>query len=301
MFVRESGAGYLLAGLAIVSALLVTLETATRLLEPVRSGIASVVAPIQLIAHLPYSIGEGVGDVVASQDSLLSENQQLERRVLELSQVSQQFLALKAENERLRELLSSRARLSAEVLIAELVSVIPAPDTHQIIIDKGSSSGVYPGQAVIDSEGLFGQVVEVGAFTSRVLLITDIRHALPVEVNRSGVRSIAGGTGRIDQLVLEHVPVTADIREGDLVVSSGLGGLFPRGYPVGRVESVLVMSTQSFAQITVRPSAALDRSRHVLLIFDRQGQGEAPAVTAEPSQETDADSEPEADLSGDAP
>jgi rod shape-determining protein MreC len=282
LFVRESGAGYLLVGLAIISALFITLETATRLLEPVRGGIATVVAPIQMIAHLPYVIGEGVGEIVSTQDTLLDEKQQLHRRVLELSQISQQYLALKHENERLRELLSSRSRLSADVLIAELVSVVPTLDTHQIVIDKGSNSGVYIGQAVLDSEGLFGQVVEVSPITSRVLLITDTRHAVPVEVNRNGVRSIAGGTGRMDELVLEHVPVTADITEGDLLVSSGLGGRFPRGYPVGTVESVLVVSSQSFAQITVRPSAQLDRSRHVLLVFENRP--EQVEIEAQPEQ-----------------
>jgi rod shape-determining protein MreC len=136
-----------------------------------------------------------------------------------------------------------------------------------VIIDKGSDSGVSLGQAVLDAQGLFGQVVEVNRFTSRVLLIVDQSHAVPVQVNRSGVRSVAAGTGDLDHLILENVQVTADIQEGDLMESSGLGGRFPRGYPVGIVTSVESGDTSPYASVEVRPLAALDRSRHVLLVF----------------------------------
>jgi rod shape-determining protein MreC len=254
--------------------IIVSLEVTTRLLQPVRGVIGTVLSPIQFIAESPYLLGSEIGQVVSTQDSLLERNASLQRRVLELSHVSQQFLALKTENDRLRELLGSRASLPAEVLIAELVGLVPAPNTHQILIDKGADAGVQIGQAVIDAEGLFGQVVEVSAYTSRVLLITDVIHAVPVEVNRNGVRSIATGTGRIDRLELEDLPVTADVREGDLLVSSGLGGRFPRGYPVGYVRSVLVDATRAFAQVSVEPTALLDRSRHVLIVFGNIGEVE---------------------------
>ncbi len=140
-------------------------------------------------------LGDAVGDVISTRDELLNRNRVLERKVLELSQVSQQYVALKAENDRLRALLGSQGRLPYEVLIAELVGVIPDPNTFQIIIDKGADAGIELGQAVLDAQGLFGQIVEVGRFTSRVLLVTDRDHAVPVRVNRSGARSIAGGTG----------------------------------------------------------------------------------------------------------
>ena len=220
-----------------------------------------------MVAETPYLLGDSVGEVVASRENLRDHNALLERRVLELSQVSQQFLSLRQENARLRELLGSRARLPTEVLIAELVGVVPGVNTHQVIIDKGIDAGVSVGQAVIDAQGLFGQIVEVGQFTSRVLQITDVSHALPVQINRNGVRSVAGGTGRRDALELENVPVTADIREGDLVETSGLAGRFPVGYPVGYVASVIIEDTSAYARITVRPTAFLDRSRHVLVLF----------------------------------
>jgi rod shape-determining protein MreC len=251
------------------------------LLEPVRGFIASAATPLVFLAEIPYLLTQEMGDVVASRTSLVQKNAQLERRVLELSQISQQYLAMKMENERLRELLGSRARLPAEVLVAELVGVVPAPNTHQVIIDKGRDSRVQVGQAVIDAEGLFGQVVEVDAFTSRVLLITDADHAVPVQVNRNGVRSIAGGTGDMARLQLEKVSVTADIREGDLLETSGLGGRFPRGYPVGYVDSVLIEPTSPFAEVTVRPLAALDRSRHVLVVFSRPDETDTGVLLEE--------------------
>ena len=137
LFVRESGAGYLLIGLGLLSALLITLESSTRLLDPLRSFIGSLVSPIYVVAESPYLLSDAVGDVLASREQLQQRNRELQRRVLELSQISQQYVALKAENDRLRELLGSQSGLPYEVLIAELVGVIPDPNTFQIIIDKG--------------------------------------------------------------------------------------------------------------------------------------------------------------------
>ncbi|MEQ8857316.1 MAG: rod shape-determining protein MreC [Pseudomonadales bacterium] len=258
----------------------------------------SVVAPLTLIAEMPYLVGDEVGDVVATRDGMLERNAELERRVLELSQVSQQFMALKTENERLRALLGSRARLPSEVLISEIIGVTPGPGTHQVMLDKGSRDDVRIGDAVIDARGLFGQVVEVGGFSSRVMLVTDPNHAVPVQVNRNGVRSIAGGTGALDALQLENVSVTADIRKGDLLETSGLGGRFPPGYPVGIVDAVVVEATAAFASVSVRPLAELDRSRHVLVVLSRDdalldgadgvvepgaGSGTEPEAVAEPA------------------
>ncbi|MFU8817919.1 MAG: rod shape-determining protein MreC [Pseudomonadales bacterium] len=274
-----------MVALALVSAILITVESATRLLEPVRGPLSNLVVPIQTIAALPRLVSGEVGDVVATRDSLAGRNAELQRRVLELSQISQQFQALKTENERLRALLGSRARLPEEVLIAEIIGVVPAPTTHQVILDKGTDAQVRVGDAVIDAHGLFGQVVEVNRFTSRVMLVTDVNHAVPVQINRNGVRSIAGGTGQFDVLQLENVSVTADIQQGDRLETSGLGGRFPPGYPVGYVERVSIEPTAAFANVSVRPLAQLDRSRHVLVVM--------PAPAAAPA-ELEFDPEPAA-------
>jgi rod shape-determining protein MreC len=253
----------------------------------VRAVLGTLVVPLQTIASLPYLIGYQVGDVFATRDSLASRNGELERQILELSLISQQYHALKTENERLRALLGSRARLPEEVLIAEIIGVVPSPTTHQVILDKGASADVRPGDPVIDAHGLFGQVVEVNRFTSRVMLVTDANHAVPVQVNRNGVRSIAGGTGQFDMLQLENVSVTADIQQGDRLETSGLDGRFPPGYPVGYVDSVVVEPTAAFANVAVRPLAHLDRSRHVLVIMPRPVAVPEP----EPGEETEAASQ----------
>jgi rod shape-determining protein MreC len=274
----------LLLALAIISALLMTIDVNSRLLQPTRSVLATIVSPIYVIAESPYHVSHEARETLSTRESLMDENAQLEQRNLELSTMAQQFVALREENARLRQLLGSRQRLGAEVLVAELIGVIPSPNTYQVEIDKGAADGAFVGQAVIDADGLFGQVVEVAQFSSRVMLVIDAAHAVPVQVNRNDFRSIAAGTGRTDRLELEYVPVTADIRVGDLLVSSGLGGHFPRGYPVGEVTAVVVEPTMTYAQVTAKPLAALDRSRHVLLVYD--------AKTEQPKDANPAPSDP---------
>jgi rod shape-determining protein MreC len=282
-----------LLALAIVSALLLAIDVNSRLLQGVRATLATIVGPLYIIADAPYRVSREAGETLATRESLLDRNAQLEQENLELAQRAQQNVVLREENTRLRALLGSRQRLDAKVLVAELIGIVPTPNTFQVVIDKGSDAGVFVGQAVIDAHGLFGQVVEVGKYTSRVMLLVDASHAVPVQVNRNDVRSIAAGTGRIDRLELENVPVTADIREGDLLVSSGLGGHFPPGYPVGKVVSVVVDPTSAYAQVVARPLAELDRSRHVLLVFESADEHakSAAVAPAKPAQEPAAASD----------
>ena len=167
----------------------------------------------------------------------------------------------------MRDLLGSAAKLQDNVLVAELIGVDPDPERYEIIIDKGSQSGVFVGQAVLDAQGLMGQVIATSLYTSRALLISDESHSVPVQVNRNNLRLIAQGTGITGQLELIHVPDTADIKEGDLLVSSGLGSRFPVGYPVGVVSKVEHDPGEPFAVVRAIPSASLVKSRHVLLVF----------------------------------
>ena len=242
--------------------------------------LEGLVSPIYLVAESPYLLTADVTELFSTHARLRERNAALQRQVMELTHISQQFVAMKSENERLRELLGSQGRVPHEVLIAEIVGVVPNPSVHEVIIDKGTDAGVEAGQAILDAHGLFGQVVSVTPFTSRVMLVTDRNHAVPVQVNRNGVRSIAGGTGDLNTLVLENVPISADILKDDLIETSGLGGRFPVGYPLGTVTSVLVEATSAYAQVTVAPSAQLDRSRHVLVIFAEPPPGEVPADEA---------------------
>jgi len=158
--------------------------------------------------------------------------------------------------------------LADKVLIAELIGVSPDPNVHKVIVDKGEDDGVYIGQALVDAKGLMGQVVSVGYFSSEVLLITDTTHALPVQINRNGVRLIVEGVGSLYELAVRHVSNTVDIQEGDLLVSSGLGQRFPVGYPVAEVVEVSFDPGKAFARVVAKPMAELNRSRHVLLVFD---------------------------------
>ena len=244
-----------------------TLEHVTAFLAPARSFVGAVLTPVFVVADLPYRTGLAFDEVMSSHQQLLKENQRLHNDVLTLSAKAQRNEALEHENQRLRSLLGSKARMGAEVLVAELIGVVPDPATYQVILDKGTDDGVFVGQAVVDAYGLVGQVIETRGSSSRVLLITDVTHDVPVQVNRNDVRAIATGGGVIDRLELNHVPLSADMRPGDLLVSSGLGQRFPPGYPVAVIERVVHDPGQPFAMVTARPSARLTRSRHLLLVF----------------------------------
>ena len=220
------------------------------------------------MADIPGKIGVWRDVHLRSRTSLQEESERLLRENLLLQGRSHQMASLQADNARLRALLNSTALLRDDVLVAELIGVSPDPVRHQVVLDKGDQDGVFVGQPLIDADGLMGQVVEVNALTSRVLLITDATHSIPVQINRNGVRAIAEGTGVLGTLEVSHVAATTDIREGDLLVTSGLGGRFPVGYPVAEVAVVERDPGQPFARIFANPSAALDRSRHVLLVFN---------------------------------
>jgi rod shape-determining protein MreC len=254
---------------------LILLDQRTRWVDPVRYVLGYVAAPIQYLADLPSEMSGWVADHARSRESLQEENARLKRQILILNQKAQRLAVLESQNVRLRELLNSSARVDAQVLVAEVIGLDPDPNRQELVINKGDDADVFRGQAVLDAEGLLGQVVEVGPFSSRVLLVTDASHALSVQVNRNGVRSILSGTGRSDLMQLLYVPDTADVQEGDLLVSTGLGGRYPGGYPVAEVSSVVHDPGAAFARIQARPRAAMDRVSHVLLV--QQAGRVAPA------------------------
>ena len=257
----------MLLGLTVASLTLATLEAYTDYLRPIRSTLLQLVSPLYYIAEAPYSITSDLSQSLSSRQELLAQLERQQTELLTLSHTAQRYQTLKADSDRMRNLLGSKEKLPGTVLIAEIISVRTAPNSHYVVIDKGSADGLEVGQAVLDAHGLFGQIVEVGSSTSRVLLIIDKDHAVPVQVNRSGARSIAGGTGSKDSLVLENVPISMDIMTGDLLETSGLGGRFPVGYPVAEVISVVLDATSVFAQVQVRPLARINQSRFLLVVF----------------------------------
>lgn len=252
---------------------LILINLYTDWLAPVRAQLGSVSTPFYWVTDLPQRLFDWTEETFTQPQQLREENEALKSELLILQRKLQQMAALAAENVRLRRLLGSSDMLQDKVLVAELMGVSPNPLRHAMVINKGEQDGVYLGQPVLDAFGLMGQVVEVNATSSRVLLITDSNHALPVQVNRNGVRAVAEGTGQIDRLRLRHVSNTTDIREGDLLVSSGLGDRFPVGYPVAEVKQVVRDPGQAFSQVIAEPMARLNRSRHLLLVFG----SEAPA------------------------
>jgi rod shape-determining protein MreC len=267
-----------MVSIAVLSLVLIFVDHRYTVLGHVRYGLNYLVAPIQYVADAPARLVIWVLKSSRTQDTLSEENEQLRTQNLLLQRRVQKLATLAAENIRLRELLNSSALVDDKVLIAEIIGIDPDPFRHEVVLDKGQRDGVYVGQPLLDAKGLMGQVIEVGALTSRALLITDSSHAIPVHVNRNGVRAIAIGTGELDRLQLMHVPNSADIQVGDLLVSSGLGDRFPVGYPVGEVTRVEHDSGQPFAQVDVVPKSKLDRTRHVLLVFKETARAETKAA-----------------------
>lgn len=260
---------YRLVAALVLSVIVIVLDQRTPWAEPVRHVLAYLTAPIHYVAHLPVDSGQWLTEQAQSRSSLMEENQRLQRQSLILEQKVQRLAVLEAENVRLRELLNSSADLDANVLVAEIIGVDPDPNRQELVINKGTGSDVFRGQAVLDAQGLIGQVVDAGPLSSRVLLLTDASHAMSVQVNRNGVRAVLAGNGQTG-LRLLYVPDTADIEEGDLLVSTGLGQRYPRGYPVGTVTSVRHQSGAPYADITALPTARIDRASHVLLVQPTQ-------------------------------
>lgn len=260
-------------------------------LKPLRSQLGMLLTPLYYVAELPVRALDTIYLQLTSRADLIAENESLRAEALLTKRKLQKLAALTEQNVRLRELLNSSELVDERVLVAELIGVDPNAFTQRILINKGERDGVFLGQPVLDATGLMGQVVEVLPFSARVLLITDASHSLPVQINRNGLRAIASGTGNSEWLELRHVGDTADIRVNDIVVSSGLGQRFPAGYPVGRVAAVSRDSSQPFADVRVEPTAQLNRSRYLLLVFSPEsGYGDViPALSldGEPAEEAD--------------
>lgn len=258
--------------LVVISMLLIFTDFKFRETDMLRSGLTTMVAPIQYMVDMPTRIASWVDRTTADYQDLYEENDALKAQALVLQRKLQKLTTLTAENIRLRELLNSAEKVDDVVMLATVIGIDPAPFTHELVINKGSSDGVRVGFPLLDGSGVMGQVISVSRFSSRVLLLTDPRHSIPVQINRNGVRAIAEGTGVNDELDLLHLPKTADIIEGDILVTSGLGGRFPFGYPVARVGRVVHDPGQPFADIQVIPSAQLTRSRQVLLVMSKEQQ-----------------------------
>lgn len=235
--------------------------------DRLRQAVSYVISPVQSLVSFPNDLIAWTSETFSERNELLESNRTLRSQLIVLQQKAQQLAVLEAENDRLRRLLDATARLESTYISAELVSVDPDPFSIQVILNRGAQDGVYVGQSVVDADGLFGLVVQVDSLTSRVALVADVNLAVPVYVNRNGMRSVVVGTGDLTSLEMEYVPDTADVRVGDLLVTSGLAGRFPPGYPVAEVVAIEHDPGEPFARIRARPLAELGRSRNLLMVF----------------------------------
>lgn len=266
----------------LCSAALIFFDHKMNSFESARGFLQSMVSPLQYLATAPKQMMNWAAENIVTRRQLIDDNEQYKINELVFHEQALQLDIVKRENNRLRALLASPVRSDAKKMVAEILAVDSDPYTHQVVINRGANDGVYEGQAVIDDEGIVGQILHVGTSSSRVLLITDVTHAVPVRISRNGLRLIASGVGVIDRLTHNHVPHSSDIRIGDLLVTSGLGSKFPEGYPVAKVSSVIQDESRAFSQIQSQPVAKIDRLRYVLLLWPEQPNEQKP-IAAESS------------------
>ncbi|HKR34766.1 MAG TPA: rod shape-determining protein MreC [Steroidobacteraceae bacterium] len=273
------GAGLFFLG--IVSVIVMTLDHRGGYLDTARLWMSAAASPIYAVVQTPYQLWNWVTGSFADRSHLRTENEQLTEQLRVARTQLLRFDALSEENRRLREIREASKGVSERTLIAEIINVSVQPFRHMVVINKGADDGVFRGQPVLDAFGVVGQVMQVGKSTSTLILITDAEHAVPVQVNRNGIRSIAMGTGEDAKLSLPYLTVESDVRKGDLLVSSGLDEIFPAGYPVGMVTKVERNATDTFALVEARPLARLDRDREVLLLWANKPKVPAPEAAIE--------------------
>jgi len=253
--------------LVIASVALMTIDQRWQSLEMVRSTLSGVLYPLQYTIDLPIRMYYWADEVLSTQQTLLEKNREYEARHLENRVQLQKLDIIEKENERLRKLLGAIPKTTERLLISEIINVDVDPYKQLIVLNKGQNHDVYQGQPIIDAVGVMGQVVHVGPFSSTAMLITDASHAIPVQINRTGLRTIAFGTGKMDQLDLRHLPHNIDIKVGDLLITSGLGETFPPNFPVAVISKVERPAGEPFAMIEAKPHAELEQSREVLLVW----------------------------------
>jgi len=288
LFARGPSATFRMIVLVVASLVLMTADHRWKSLEFVRSALTNIIYPLQYTIDLPIQFYYWSDEVFSTRQELLDKNREFEARHLENRVQLQKLGIIEKENERLRELLSATPKTTERLLISEIINVDVDPFKQLIVLNKGSNSEVYLGQPIIDAQGIMGQVVHVGPLSSTAILITDASHALPVQIDRTGLRANATGTGQTGLLNLRHLTHNVDIQEGDLLITSGLGGVFPPNYPVARITKVEHPAGEPFTHIEAMPLAQLDKTREVLLVW-RNIPEEKPAETgSEAEQKTEA-------------
>jgi rod shape-determining protein MreC len=251
-------------------------------LGQIRRLLSLAAYPVQVAVASPFEGWDWFRESVTTRETLRAEKAKLEAQLRLANFRLQRYEAVEAESQRLRTLRDNTADVAARFVIGNIMDLDLDAFRERVLVDKGARDGVFVGQAVLDAGGVFGQVARVEQLTSEVILISDATHAIPVQINRNGLRTIAVGTGDLTHLKLPYLSTSADVVAGDLLVTSGLGGGFPAGYPVGTVAEVKRDPAQSLADVDVRPAAALDRSRELMFVWLQPSATPADGPAAPP-------------------
>lgn len=286
IFGKTPPLGLRLALAVLASVVLILTDGRTNAMIKFRSTMETAVGGLYYLANTPRKVLDGVSDNLVDTNKLQIENKVLKEQLLEKNADLLLLDQLKVENQRLRLLLNSPLRTDEYKKIAEILTAETDIYRQQVVINQGKKNGAYVGQPVIDEKGVIGQIISVGEQSSRVLLLTDVTHSIPLQVLRNDVRVIASGVGRSDELMLDNVPRSVDIVKGDLLVTSGLGGRFPEGYPVGIVSQVSRDGSNYFATISVKPLASLERLRYVLLLWPTEEMRKTQRMSPEEVRNT---------------
>lgn len=267
-----------------LSIALMAVDARLHYLVEVRQGFATIVHPLEILASGPLRLYRSVGEYFANQERLTHEVRQLREQLMRHSSEAQRLPALQAENEHLRQLLEIRQLLQHPARLAEILHAGRDPFEQKIVVGIGTQQGVAAGQAVVDGQGVIGQVTRAYPFSSEVTLITDRELAVPVQVERNGLRAIAFGHGRDNTLDLPYLPVNVDIREGDKLVTSGIDGTYPLGLAVASVTRVERNVDSPFARIVCTPIAGTDRNRQVLILIVPDASMPVPEMPITPAR-----------------
>jgi rod shape-determining protein MreC len=275
---RGGSPGFRFTLYAILSIIIMFLDQRGEYLEQVRYALSIAAYPIELAVSSPSAAWRWMQEAMATRDALRADNARLIARNRELELRSMRYEALAHENDQLRGLQEALPPVAERWIVAEIVDIELNSLRQRVLINRGSRNGLFKFQAVLDDKGLLGQTTHVGLFTSEVILITDPEHAVPVQIERTGLRTIAVGTGDTVSLALPYLPANADVKVGDVLLTSGLGGVFPAGYPVGRVAEVHRDAVQPLAQVRAIPFATMNTDREVMLVWFREGHPAAPVA-----------------------
>ncbi|MCH2189978.1 MAG: rod shape-determining protein MreC [Gammaproteobacteria bacterium] len=287
---RKSSGWFQFCTMLVTSVVLLLVDSNTSWLNSPRNALSVALRPIQVLASVPSSIGNWVSGTMSAEPDVKIAYENLRSEYFKLKSETLLLRTLQEENAGLRALLDATERLEEKVTLAELMQVSLDRDSHRVSIRQGLSDSVYLGQAVVDDKGVIGQITEVMPLSSVVVLITDPGHAMPVQVERNGLRTIVRGTGSLSTVDVLYLNQNSDIKQGDILLSSGLGERFPNGYPVAQVVDVAIIEDEAFMRVTASPIAKLDRSNHVLLLSREAKNMEVGANQVSQSQkETDGD------------